>query len=111
MKVVFFNEFKNIFERSGTTTKWYDFVKAVSSDNRIGSSHMQVPGPDGRYGFGGPCFPKDTNALLQYSIGLEEEFMLLKKAININNGIRAKYNDLTLREKEQNINFKKKIEE
>ena len=111
LKVVFFNELQNIFQKSGTVTEWNDFIDAVSSDKRIGHSHMQVPGPDGRYGFGGPCFPKDTNALLQYSRDLKEEFTLLKKAININNNIRAQYNDLTLREKEQNINFKKKIEE
>jgi UDPglucose 6-dehydrogenase len=36
-------------------------------DRRIGDSHTQVPGPDGYYGFGGACFPKDTEALLKYS--------------------------------------------
>jgi UDP-glucose 6-dehydrogenase len=25
---------------------------------------MQVPGPDGKLGFGGACFPKDINALI-----------------------------------------------
>jgi len=33
-------------------------------DDRIGSSHTDVPGPDGKAGFGGTCFPKDTNSLL-----------------------------------------------
>lgn len=27
-------------------------------------SHTRVPGPDGRKGFGGTCFPKDTSSLL-----------------------------------------------
>ena len=32
-------------------------------DNRLGDTHWQVPGPDGDYGFGGHCLPKDTNAI------------------------------------------------
>ena len=39
----------------------------ITQDRRIGSSHMRVPGSDGNYGFGGPCLPKDANALLRYA--------------------------------------------
>ena len=39
----------------------------LSRDERIGKTHMQVPGPDGEKGFGGHCFPKDTEALLNYA--------------------------------------------
>ena len=28
--------------------------------------HTQVPGPDGEISYGGLCFPKDTNALLEF---------------------------------------------
>ena len=66
---------------------------------------MSVPGPDGRYGYGGPCFPKDVNALIKYSQEIGAELTLLKKANAINNTIRAKYNDLTIREIEQNIKY------
>jgi UDP-glucose 6-dehydrogenase len=27
----------------------------------VGKTHWDVPGPDGDFGFGGKCFPKDTN--------------------------------------------------
>ena len=33
-------------------------------DERIGAGHTQVPGPDGKKGYGGTCFPKDMNSLL-----------------------------------------------
>ena len=32
----------------------------------INEMHTNVPGPDGLLGFGGACFPKDTNALYKY---------------------------------------------
>ena len=107
-KVIFFNEIKNIFDKSETDEKWSNFTKLVSMDTRIGDSHMDVPGHDGRRGFGGACFPKDTSALLTYSQELEAELGLLKKGININNLIRDEYNELTEREREQKVTFKLK---
>ena len=44
-----------------------DYDKVVEYalyDERIGKSHLTVPGPDGKLGFGGSCFPKDINALI-----------------------------------------------
>ena len=111
LKVVFFNEMKSVFDNLGSQEKWLDFIKALSKDNRMGSSHMNVPGPDGRYGFGGPCFPKDVSALIEFSKEIGYELSLLKKANIINNSIRAQYNDLTSREKEQNIKYNSDEEE
>ena len=111
LKVVFFNELKSVFANSNSNNSWSDFINALSKDRRIGDSHMNVPGPDGRYGFGGPCFPKDVNALIEYSKEIGSELNLLKKAKNINNNIRAQYNDVTVREKEQNIKFNSNKEE
>ena len=68
---------------------------------------MQVPGPDGREGFGGACFPKDTSALLDYSKEINSNFDLLERVISLNNKIRAEYNRPTERELEQNIGFNK----
>ena len=62
VKVGFANEFKQICDRMDV-----DFDKVVEYglyDKRIGSTHFSVPGPDGRLGFGGSCFPKDLNALI-----------------------------------------------
>ncbi len=105
LKVTFFNEMKSVYDSLNSSNDWDDFIKALSKDPRLGSSHMSVPGPDGRYGYGGPCFPKDVNALIKYSQEIGYELKLLKKANSINNNIRAKYNEETAREKEQNIKF------
>ena len=56
-----------MFEASGASPDWEQFTDMLASDPRIGKSHMQVPGPDGKKGFGGHCFPKDTNALIYYA--------------------------------------------
>ncbi len=106
-KVVFFNELRNVYINSESEGSWDDFVQLISKDIRIGSSHMNVPGPDGRFGFGGACFPKDTSALARYAKNLNAHMELLEKAISLNNDLRSAYNDTTKREKEQNINYKK----
>ena len=39
----------------------YDMVKAfLIEDGTLGTTHWDVPGPDGHLGFGGKCLPKDT---------------------------------------------------
>ena len=105
-KVIFFNELYRVFELSGTTKSWDSFIKIINKDSRIGSSHMDVPGHDGRFGFGGACFPKDSSALVTYAKSKGIDMHLLNTAININNIIRAQYNAPTAREIEQNIDFK-----
>ena len=66
---------------------------------------MQVPGHDGRFGFGGACLPKDAKAFSMYSNQKQTDLSILEAAINTNNKIRAKYNERTEREIDQNINF------
>ena len=43
---------------------WETALYGFAADQRIGDSHLHVPGPDGKLGFGGTCFPKDINALI-----------------------------------------------
>ncbi len=109
LKVLFFNQIHTLFSKIDSEISWEEFIDAVSSDTRIGSSHMDVPGHDGRFGFGGACFPKDTAALVKYSKKMNSDLTLLKKAIEINNKIRSSYKDLDDREKEQGVFFNKKL--
>ena len=64
-KVSIMNEFKLICDKIGAN--WEDALRGFISDGRIGDSHLNVPGHDGKLGYGGTCFPKDVNALLSFS--------------------------------------------
>ena len=61
-KVSMMNEFKLLADK--LEASWEDALYGFSADGRIGDSHLHVPGPDGRLGYGGTCFPKDVNALI-----------------------------------------------
>jgi UDPglucose 6-dehydrogenase len=85
-KVVFMNEMHKLAEKLGCDYK--KIAEMVKSDKRIGESHMQVPGPDGAFGFGGMCFPKDTSALLKYAEEAGAEMMVLNAAVRKNTFLR-----------------------
>ena len=104
-KVTFFNELNKIFKESNAIDSWSNFIKIIAIDKRVGSSHMDVPGFDGKRGYGGTCFPKDCKALIKYSEEINSPFELLKKTNEINNKIRKQYNSLSDREINQNINY------
>lgn len=104
-KVTFFNELYDIFYQMGLADDYESLTEILSFDPRMGSSHMQVPGPDGRRGFGGACFSKDTAAFLKFSKLAAADFMLLDNAIKINSHYRSQYDELDAREKEQNVNY------
>ena len=67
-KVSIMNEFKLLCDKIGAN--WEDALNGFASDGRIGDSHLNVPGHDGKHGYGGTCFPKDVNALLSFAKSL-----------------------------------------
>jgi UDPglucose 6-dehydrogenase len=101
-KVLWFNQFSDIVEASGSS---YETVAAaMQADSRIGTSHMMGPGPDGKKGFGGACFAKDTAAFSHYS---NQYFTVLDEVIARNNEIRLQY-PLDPREIAQSVTYKGK---
>lgn len=64
-KVSFLNEMYLISQK--LNLDWEDLLEGFISDGRIGHSHVNVPGPDGKFGFGGACFPKDVSALIHFA--------------------------------------------
>ena len=62
VKVSLMNEMKQAADVLGVS--WEEAIDGFISDGRIGNSHIDVPGHDGKLGFGGKCFPKDLNAFI-----------------------------------------------
>ena len=61
-KIAYCNEFYRLCNALNLN---YNTISEIAcADKRIGLSHIKVPGHDGKFGFGGTCFPKDTNSLI-----------------------------------------------
>jgi len=85
-KISFLNDMKLIADKSGVI--WKDAIDGFIRDGRVGHSHLDVPGHDGKYGFGGSCFPKDIQALINFGNGLGIEMSVLKGAWKTNLKVR-----------------------
>jgi UDPglucose 6-dehydrogenase len=74
-KVSFMNEMYQIAEK--IDANWDEAVSGFVADGRIGHTHLGVPGHDGKFGFGGSCFPKDVQAMINFgeTIGIEMEVL------------------------------------
>tara|TARA_B100000925_G_C21904915_1_gene428819 strand:- start:50 stop:904 length:855 start_codon:yes stop_codon:yes gene_type:complete len=108
-KVIFFNELYELFNTTDSNDDWKKIIDTISKDSRIGNSHMMVPGHDGKYGFGGACFPKDSVALAKFASEQGVTLSLLEQAIKKNNKIRSQYDTKDKREIAQNVSFDDKI--
>ncbi|TQR25355.1 UDP-glucose dehydrogenase family protein [Bacillus safensis] len=81
-KISFMNEIASICEKTGADVEWV--AQGMGLDQRIGSSFLRAG-----IGYGGSCFPKDTNALVQIAGHVSHDFELLKAVIKVNNEQRA----------------------
>ncbi|WP_339222524.1 UDP-glucose/GDP-mannose dehydrogenase family protein [Paenibacillus sp. FSL H8-0332] len=80
-KISFINEIANICEKVGADVT--EVAEGMGMDRRIGSTFLQAG-----IGYGGSCFPKDTNALIQIAGNVDYEFKLLKSVVEVNKGQR-----------------------
>ena len=85
-KVSLMNEYHRLAKLVGVN--WDDAMYGFSSDGRIGDSHLHVPGPDGKLGFGGTCFPKDINALISMANDVGVNMNVLDAAWKTNLEVR-----------------------
>ncbi len=84
-QVAFANEMYLICQKLGVS---YDVIKdTLFLDKRLGR-HIDVPGPDGKFGFGGHCLPKDLNGLISHSIKKGYKPYLLEEIWRFNQTIR-----------------------
>ena len=90
-KVSFFNEIEEFCRVNNIS---YRKVRELTLyDDRVGDSHTSVPGPDGKRGFGGTCFPKDVSSLLHQILDKGMVSYILMAARNRNVDIDRKEKD------------------
>ena len=80
LKVAFFHE---IFYNVGDKYNHEAMTDILSKFENIGPSHMQAPNDEGLLGFGGHCFPKDTEAFYEFTCS-----DIVKQMIETNNRLR-----------------------
>lgn len=86
-KVSFANE---IYQLCESLDLDYDkIIEYATLDPRLGDSHWGVPGPDGDFGFGGHCFPKDLSAIIEITKEKNITNNVLKAAQTTNNTVRS----------------------
>jgi nucleotide sugar dehydrogenase len=86
-KVAYFNKMYDLCQVVGMD--YETICSGVTSDSRIGKSHTQVPGIDNDRGFGGTCFPKDLNALINQMESHGIDASMLKSVWSYNQQIRT----------------------
>jgi UDPglucose 6-dehydrogenase len=77
MRITFMNELANLCEKVGADVE--TVRKGMGSDNRIGKRFL-FPG----IGYGGSCFPKDVQALVQTSNQYGYDYSILNAVMNVN---------------------------
>ena len=85
-KISFLNDMKLLADKCGVI--WEDAVEGFVRDGRVGHSHLNVPGHDGKFGFGGSCFPKDIQALINFGENRGVDMNVLKGAWKTNLEVR-----------------------
>jgi len=93
-KVSLMNEFRQVADAAGID--WNTALRGLLTSGWVNPMHTLVPGPDGDYGFGGKCFPKDINAFIEYSRSLNVDTKLLKSAWEKNLEVRKDKNWLRI---------------
>lgn len=91
VKVAFANEMYQIcqsLEKTGLNVDYDKVVEYAKYDERLGNSHWAVPGPDGKFGYSGSCFPKDINAMISVGDRLHVDTPVLDGAWKKNLEVR-----------------------
>lgn len=82
VKIAFFNEIRCLADKLGLD--WDRCLQALLVGGWINPMHTQVPGPDGRRGYGGSCLPKDIANLLSCLQDVECDSWIVEAAIDRN---------------------------
>lgn len=83
-RVTFFNDLYNLMSVAHPELNYSRTVNALGLDPRIGHSHNQVPGYDGKFGWGGHCLPKDTSEFVAFAERNSSDLPLVREVRRIN---------------------------
>ena len=86
-KVSFANEMHQLI--SALNLDYDKVIEYATLDSRLGDSHWAVPGPDGDFGYGGHCFPKDLSAVVNLCKSLNVKPTILTAVKEKNNEVRT----------------------
>jgi UDPglucose 6-dehydrogenase len=89
-KISFMNAVANICELAGADVS--QVMKGVGLDSRIGAAFLQAG-----LGYGGSCFPKDTESLIYTASALGYDFGLLRAVVEINRNRSRHFVDMMAR--------------
>ena len=76
-KITFINEFADLCEKVGADVQ--ELAKGIGLDGRIGSKFLHA-GP----GYGGSCFPKDTEALVRSAQDAQAPVTIVEQVVAVN---------------------------
>jgi len=86
VKVTYFNGIARLCDQHGV--KYSNVRQLMQMSGHINDAHTHVPGPDGKKGFGGACFPKDLEAFIGF-VGSYAEHYFLKDVLCLNRFYRG----------------------
>ena len=92
VKIQFFNELYVLCQKINCD---YNIIRDLMLKNGwINKMHTDVPGIDGQLSYGGFCFPKDTNALLEFMKSQDSPREVLEGTISERNKMRSDHTNV-----------------
>jgi len=89
-KISFINAIANICEAAGADVR--QVMKGMGLDPRIGGAFLQAG-----LGYGGSCFPKDTDSLVHTASTLGYDFAMLRAVVDVNRERAGHFVDLMVK--------------
>lgn len=95
VKVAYFNIIHGLCSAEGI--EYNELLEPLMATGHIDGLYTKVPGPDGKLGFGGGCFPKDVLAFREYIRLIEHHYddhykgsAILREILDYNKNVRGK---------------------
>ena len=88
LRISFLNELYVAVEKTDSWKSFHHGLVKMFGARDFGGHYLDVPGPDGKFGFGGACFPKDLAAFIGYLEANGLPHQILDAVRNVNARMR-----------------------